>query len=538
MSRFHGVDSEVGTLRTVIVHRPGAELKRVLPRDTGQLLFAQLPWAARAQQEHDMFTQVLRDHGVQVLYLTELLQDVLEYSPARRQAIEAALGAVTLGDELTGQVRRHLDGLDPEALTEVLIAGLTAGEFGGRGVVYQLLPGSDFLIEPLPNLVFFRDCGVWIGDRVAVASPAAPDRRVHAQLTDVIYAHHPLFAGTKSLYRPGAEPMEGGDVLLLAPGVIAAGSSPAGVARLARHVFDAGLAHTVLVVPLGHPGRRLDTACTMVGADMVLMRPAAAYSLTTRVLTPGGDSLRASHPQAFLVSAAQAAGLDRLRVIETGLGPAAAGREQWDDAGNLLVLGPGLVVSHERNVASHARLERCGVEVITVPGSELCGVRGGPRSLCCPVSRDPALLPGDLYPESSQGVLSVVAWNLDARRDKVRHVELNVSSRYHDDHTIVTICGEIDLYTAPRLHSELAAVLVDGMPARVVIDMSGVEFCDSTGMNVLLSCLRRVRERGGELEIASPKPAVRKILQVTGLDSVFTLVDDANMSRPKPAVPQ
>jgi arginine deiminase len=113
VSRFHGVDSEVGTLRTVIVHRPGAELTRVLPRDTGRLLFTQLPWAARAQQEHDMFTQVLRDHGVQVLYLTELLQDVLEYSPARRQAIDAALGAVTLGDELTGQVRRHLDGLDP-----------------------------------------------------------------------------------------------------------------------------------------------------------------------------------------------------------------------------------------------------------------------------------------------------------------------------------------------------------------------------------------------------------------------------------------
>src|SRR5437773_1149725 len=98
----------------------------------------------------------------------------------------------------------------------------------------------------------------------------------------------------------------------------------------------------------------------------------------------------------------------------------------------------------------------------------------------------------------------------------VRLVELNVSSRFHDDHTTVTISGEIDLYTAPRLHSELGAVLADGMPTRIVIDMSGVEFCDSTGMNVLLSCLRRVRERRGELEIASPKPAVRKILQVTG----------------------
>ncbi len=129
---------------------------------------------------------------------------------------------------------------------------------------------------------------------------------------------------------------------------------------------------------------------------------------------------------------------------------------------------------------------------------------------------------------NSQLALNVATWLPGARHGKVRLVELNVSSRFHDDHTIVTIRGEIDLYTAPRLHSELAGLLAEGMPARVVIDMSGVEFCDSTGMNVLLSCLRRARERGGELEIAAPKPAVRKILQVTGLDSVFTLVEDTD----------
>jgi anti-sigma B factor antagonist len=142
---------------------------------------------------------------------------------------------------------------------------------------------------------------------------------------------------------------------------------------------------------------------------------------------------------------------------------------------------------------------------------------------------------------NSQLALNAATWLPDARHGKVRLVELNVSSRFHDDHTIVTICGEIDLYTAPRLHSELAGLLAEGMPPRVVIDMSGVEFCDSTGMNVLLSCLRRARERGGELEIAAPKPAVRKILQVTGLDSVFTLIEDTDprgLSRPKPAVPQ
>ena len=124
----------------------------------------------------------------------------------------------------------------------------------------------------------------------------------------------------------------------------------------------------------------------------------------------------------------------------------------------------------------------------------------------------------------------------------VRAVELNVSSRSQGDHELVIASGEIDLYTAPRLQSELAAVIASAAPAsRVIVDMSGVQFCDSTGMNVLLSCLRRARERGGELEIAAPKPAVRKILQVTGLDSVFTLVEDTDprgLSRPKPAVPQ
>jgi arginine deiminase len=142
------------------VHRPGPELKRVVPAAAGRLVFSHLPWAARAQQEHDAFTQVLRDHDVQVLYLSELLQDVLEYAAARQRAIEAALDAVTLGDELRDQVRRHLDGLDPEALTGVLVAGLTAAEFpSGRGAVYQLLAGTDFLIESLPNLVFSRDTG-------------------------------------------------------------------------------------------------------------------------------------------------------------------------------------------------------------------------------------------------------------------------------------------------------------------------------------------------------------------------------------------
>ena len=378
------------------MHRPGAELQRVTPRDRGRLLFAGVPWADRARQEHDAFTQVLRDHDVQVLYLTELLQDALEYAPARRRAIEAALSSVMLGDDLTEQVRRHLDGLGPEVLTKALICGLTVGEFrAGRGAVYQLLAPGDFIIEPLANLVFTRDSSAWIGDRVAVASPGMPGRRREAQLAALIYGHHPLFAGTKMLYQPELEPLDAGDVLLAAPGVIAVGchGHAAGVERLARQVFDAGLAHTVLAVAMdsdrspGTAAARLDTVCTMVDTGIVLMHPAAAYSLTARAITPRDEGLRVSHPRAFLGAMADAIGLARLSVIETGV----ADRGQWDDAGNLLALRPRVVVSHERNATTNARLEDNGIEVIRVPASELCGERGGPRSMCCPVARDPAV---------------------------------------------------------------------------------------------------------------------------------------------------
>jgi arginine deiminase len=413
--RFQGADSEVGRLRSVIVHRPGAELKRVTPRNGGTLLFGRVPWVGRAQQEHDTFAQALRDAGVEVLYLTELLQDALEYAPARLQAVASVLGDIRLGDELRGQLRHHLDGLDPETLSQVLIAGLTRAEFRtGRGAVYQLLGPHDFVIAPLPNLLFTRDSSVWLGDSVAVASPALPARRREAQLVQVIYDHHPRFAGSKALYEPGLEVLESGDVVLLAAGVIAVGTgaqtTAAGVERLARRVFDAGSAHTVLAVPIeqrsppvhggaphGGPGQggpvHLDTICTMVDADAAVMHPALAYSLTARSISPRADGLRVSHPQPFLEAAALAMGIDRLRVIDTGLVPSSTGHGQWDDGGNTLAVGPRLAISFERNVETNARLEAAGIEVIPVPGSELGSDRGGPRCMACPVGRDPVSMP-------------------------------------------------------------------------------------------------------------------------------------------------
>ena len=404
VSEFYGVDSEVGRLRTVLVHRPGAELRRVTPEHKCGMLFAALPWAERAQQEHDMFADALRTQGVAVLYLTELLQDALEYTAARQDAVGSVLADPRLGEELRGQLKSYLDGLRPEELAQLLIKGLARDEFrGGRGVVFGLLGAWDYVVDPLPNLVFARDSSVWIGDSVAVTSPR--ERRAEAELAAIVFAHHPLFAGTKRLYEPGHEVLAGGDVLLLAPGVVAIGigtqTSPAGMERLARRVFDSGFAHTVLAV-ITHPvgTECLDMLCTLAGPDTVVMRPAVAYSLVARTITQRGDGLRLSHPQPFLEAAAQAMGIDRLRVIETGLGPSRTGCPdglacQWDDAGNLLALSPDTVISYERNTLTNGRLEAAGIEVIRVPGGELAGCRGGPRAICCAVGREPGSMPDE-----------------------------------------------------------------------------------------------------------------------------------------------
>ncbi len=419
VSEFNGVDSEVGRLRTVLVHRPGAELRRVTPQHSCGALFATLPWAERAQAEHDAFTDALRRQGVTVLYLTELLQDALEYTAAREQAMASVLAQPRLGEELRRQLASYLAGLGPEELAQVLIMGLARDEFrGGSGAVFSLLSSWDFVIDPLPNLVFARDAIVWIGDSVAVTSPHT--RRQEAELAAIVFGHHPLFAGTKRLYEPAHEPLAGGDVLLLGPGVVAIGigalTSPAGMERLAWRLFDSGAAHTVLAVltgqhavgPYAASAECLDTLCTVAGIDTVVMRPAVAYSLVARTITQRADGLRLSHPQPFLEAAAQAMGIERLRVIETGLASGWPGGSdgppgQWDDAANLLVLGPGEVLSYERNALTNRRLEAAGIEVIRVPGRELAGYRGGPRAICAALSREPAALP---EPAHSEWVLS------------------------------------------------------------------------------------------------------------------------------------
>jgi arginine deiminase len=395
----HYVDSEVGRLRTVLLHRPGAELARLTPRNNDSLLFDGIPWVGRAQEEHDAFAAALRGHDVEVLYLETLLSEILTLETARAELTEAVLADVRLGDTLRRRVADYLSYLDPVGLAAVLVAGLAHDELRtGVGIVYTLLDPHDFIIDPLPNLLFTRDSSMWIRDHAGVASLAMPARRRETTLTHAIYRHHPRFGGTPLAYEPHLEHLEGGDVLLLAPGVLAVGvgerTTPAGAERLARRVFAAGLAGTVLAVPIAQERAtmHLDTVCTMVDVDAVLMYPAVANTLVAYPITapaePGADPHVAA-PAPFLTAAAAAMHLDKLRVIDTGLDPVTAEREQWDDGNNTLALSPRLCVAYERNVETNAQLERAGIEVIRVPGSELGSGRGGPRCMSCPLVRDP-----------------------------------------------------------------------------------------------------------------------------------------------------
>jgi arginine deiminase len=390
-----GADSEVGRLRTVMLHRPGPELKRLTPRNNDKLLFDGIPWVSRAQDEHDAFADALRSRGVEVLYLAELLTEALEAEAAREETIAAVLADPRLGESLHRAVDAYLHGLHPTDLAQTLMAGVAHEEMTPvGGLTYRFMDRHDFVIDPLPNLLFTRDSSVWIKDSVAVTSLAMPARMRETTLTQAIYRHHPRFAGTDVIHGPSHEPVEGGDVLLLSPGVLAVGvgerTTPAGVERLARTVFDRGLAHTLLAVPIAQERAtmHLDTVCTMVDADAVVMYPNIADELTAFTVTDGPDVVVADS-EPFLVAAAKAMGIDTLRVIDTGLDPITAEREQWDDGNNTLAIAPRLAVAYERNIETNERLEDAGIEVVAIAGSELGSGRGGPRCMSCPILRDP-----------------------------------------------------------------------------------------------------------------------------------------------------
>ncbi len=404
---FH-VDSEVGTLRKVLVHRPGLEHTRLTPSNAEELLFDDVIWVKRAKEEHDAFCETMRERGVEVFYAEELLSDVLGIPEAREWVLDRVLDERHVGVYLARSRHRWGREASPAEVADFMIGGVTKADLSeGEGLTYDSSAQTDMLLPPLPNFIFQRDPSCWIYDGVTLNPMTKPARRPETVFMQAIYRWHPMFAqngGVKVWLGDveqdwGRVTVEGGDVMPIGNGAVMIGmgerTSPQAVTMIARELFKAGSARLVLAVmlPRSRHYMHLDTVMTMVDRDAVTLFPEVVGGARVWSIRPGDDpDLPVVEPfgGGVVDSLKHALGLGEIRLIETGGDPFGSEREQWDDGNNLLCLEPGVVIAYDRNVDTNTRLRKEGIEVITVSGSELGRGRGGSHCMSCPLERDGA----------------------------------------------------------------------------------------------------------------------------------------------------
>ena len=397
--------SEIGRLRTVMLHRPGRELENLMPEYLERLLFDDIPYLKVAQEEHDAFAQCLRDNGVEVLYLADLVAQTMEDKSVREELIEQFLDEAELNKHRIREILREYFGtMDNRTLVDTMMAGIRKSEVRGfetgKLADYLSFRSDDypFLIDPMPNLYFTRDPFATIGTGVSLHRMHTVTRNRETLFGKFIFQYHPKYKDAPKWYDRGeSSSLEGGDILVLSKEVIAVGISQ----RTQEDSIDK-FAHTVLSIsktfkkilafdiPKTRSFMHLDTVFTMVDHDKFTVHPNILHEITVFVLELVDGKVRVQEEQGRLEDILKKhLGLESVTLIKCGSdSPIDASREQWSDGSNTLAIAPGEVVVYGRNYVTNRILEENGIKIHTIPCSELSRGRGGPRCMSMPFVRD------------------------------------------------------------------------------------------------------------------------------------------------------